>query len=86
MLRVFILIVLNFAFMNTILLCTGITLIIIGWLTLSWFAIKQINAQKEYEKFPQKREEIKSQLNRARWISRTIILIGMCVLAFTLLL
>lgn len=45
--------------MATILLYIGIALIVVGWLTLSWFAAKQMNAQKEYEKLPQKWEEVK---------------------------
>lgn len=45
--------------MATTLIYIGIALIIIGWLTLSYFAAKQIKAQKEYERLPQKWDEVK---------------------------
>ncbi len=72
--------------MTTILLYLGIALIILGWLTLSWFAVKQINAQKEYERFPQKWEEVKQALIYKRWICRSLIVLGIVVLIISLML
>lgn len=72
--------------MATVSLYIGIVLIVIGWLTLSWFAAKQINAQKEYERLPQKWEEVKQNLIHKRWICRSLIILGMIVLIIPLLL
>ncbi len=72
--------------MATILLYIGIALIVIGWLTLSWFAAKQMNAQKEYERLPQKWEEVKQNLIHKRWICRSLIILGLIVIIISLLL
>ena len=72
--------------MATILLYIGIALIVIGWLTLSWFAAKQMNAQKEYERLPQKWEEVKQSLIHKRWICRSLIILGLIVIIISLLL
>ncbi len=72
--------------MVTILLYIGIALIVIGWLTLSWFAVKQIRAQKEYERLPQKWEEIKQSLIHKRWICRGLIIFGLILLIISLFL
>lgn len=72
--------------MATILIFIGIALIIIGWLTLSFFATKQIKAQKEYERLPQKWEEIKQAFIYKRWICRGLIILGMIVLIISLFL
>ncbi len=70
--------------MSTILLYFGIALIIIGWLTMSWFAAKQITAQKEYERLPQKWEEVKQSLIHKRWIGRGLIILGLMVIIVSL--
>lgn len=70
--------------MDTILIYIGIALIIIGWLTLSVFAAKQINAQKEYERLPQKWEEVKQTFTYKRWICRGLIILGLIVLIISL--
>lgn len=72
--------------MATILLYIGIALIVVGWLTLSWFAAKQMNAQKEYERLPQKWEEVKQKLIHKRWICRSLIILGLIVIIISLLL
>lgn len=70
--------------MASILLYIGIALIIIGWLALAWFAAKQINAQKECERIPQKWNEIKQSLIHKRWICRCIIILGLVVIVISL--
>lgn len=72
--------------MATILLYIGIALIVVGWLTLSWFAAKQMNAQKEYDRLPQKWEEVKQKLIHKRWICRSLIILGLIVIIISLLL
>ena len=71
--------------MASVLLYIGIGLIIIGWGTLSWFAAKQLNAQKEYERLTQKWQEMKQKLIHKRWICRGIIMIGLISIAISLL-
>ncbi|MCM1076656.1 MAG: hypothetical protein NC411_04765 [Bacteroides sp.] len=71
--------------METFLLYFGIGLTVIGWLALSWFAAKQMKAQKEYERIPLKWEEVKRGLVRKRWICRVVILIGIIVILISLL-
>lgn len=65
--------------METTVLFIGIGIIIIGWLSLSYFAFKQIRAQKEYERLPQKWAEIKHSFVIKRWICRGIIIFGLVV-------
>lgn len=72
--------------MASILIYIGIALIIIGWLSLSFFAAKQIKAQREYERLPQKREEVKQAFIYKRWLWRGIIILGLIVLIVSLLL
>lgn len=72
--------------MATVLLYIGIALIVIGWLAFSWFAAKQMNAQKEYERFPQKWEEVKQNLIHKRWICRSLIILALIVIIISLLL
>ncbi len=71
--------------MSMILLYIGVALNIIGWLSLSYFAVKQIYAQKEYERLPQKWAEVKSGLLQKRWICRGLILLGIIILCISLL-
>ncbi|MCM1291708.1 MAG: hypothetical protein NC207_07245 [Bacteroides sp.] len=71
--------------MANILLYIGIALIIIGWVTLSWFAAKQLRAQKEYERLPQKWNEVKQSLIHKRFIGRTIIILGLILILISLL-
>lgn len=70
--------------MATILLYIGIALIVIGWLTLSWFAAKQVNAQKEYGRLPQKWEEIKRSLLHKRLICRGVVILGLIAIIISL--
>ncbi|MCI9607561.1 MAG: hypothetical protein HFJ94_05250 [Muribaculaceae bacterium] len=70
--------------MATILLYIGIVLIVIGWLSLSWFAAKQVNAQKEYGKLPQKWEEIKRNLLHKRLICRGVVILGLIAIIISL--
>ncbi len=70
--------------MATILLYIGIVLTVIGWLLLSWFAVKQMNLQKEYERFPQKWEEVKQNLIHKRWLCRSLIIFGLIVIIISL--
>ena len=70
--------------MATILLYIGIVLTVIGWLLLSWFAVKQMNLQKEYERFPQKWEEVKQNLIHNRWLCRSLIIFGLIVIIISL--
>lgn len=72
--------------MATTLLYIGIAIIIIGWLTLSWFASKQINAKARYEKTPAKWEEVKSAIIKKRWAGRVTIVLGMIVIIISLIL
>ena len=48
--------------MGTILMWTGIALIVIGWLALAWQASKRMAVKDELEKFPQKK--VTMQLHR----------------------
>ena len=41
--------------MGTILMWTGIALIVIGWMALAWQASKRMAVKDELEKFPQKK-------------------------------
>ena len=72
--------------MATILLYIGIALIVIGWLTLSWYAAKQLNSQKEYERLPKKWEEIKKNLIHKRWICRSLIILGLIIIIISMVL
>ncbi len=72
--------------MATVLLYIGIVLIVCGWIVLSLFAIKQMRAQKEYERLPQKWNEIKQSFIYKRWIARGIILVGMILLIISIIL
>ncbi len=71
--------------MAIILLYIGIALIVGGWLKLSFFAIKQINAQKEYDRLPQKWAEIKHGFIIKRWICRVLIILGMVAVVISML-
>lgn len=72
--------------MATVLLYVGIALTVAGWLALSWFAVKQISARKEYERLPQKWDEIKQTLMHKRNLCRYLIMSGLLVLIISLLL
>ncbi len=69
-----------------IVLFIGIALIVIGWLSLSWFATKQLSAQKKYERLPQKWEEVKRDLTHKRLVCRGIIIFGLIVIIISLML
>lgn len=71
--------------MATTLLYLGIAVIVMGWLSLSFFAGKQLSAQKHYERQPQKLGEIKQSTVCLRWISRGIILIGLMLIIISIL-
>ncbi len=71
--------------MATILLYIGIALIVAGWLSLSWLAARRIQTQKELERLPQRREELKRSYANKRWACRAIILLGMVVLILSLI-
>jgi len=72
--------------MTIVLLYIGIALIVGGWLTLAWFAAKQITAQKEYERLPQKWEEVRQNLIHKRQICRVAIIVGLLAIGIFLLL
>ncbi len=72
--------------MTTILLWVGIAIIVIGWLVLTTYAIRQLKAQKQYARMPQKWDEVKHDLMKKRMYGRLIIGAGIIVLLLTLLL
>lgn len=71
--------------MAEILLYIGIGLTVVGWFALSWFALKQIGAQKKYDRMPQKWAEIKQGLVHKRQLCRWVIIGGLVVVALSLL-
>lgn len=72
--------------MAKILLYIGIALIVGGWLALARYAGKQLAAQKEYERLPQKWHEIKQELIHKRMICRCSIIAGLIAIIISLLL
>lgn len=72
--------------MASFLLYIGIILIVVGWFTLSWFAAKQLKAQNQYGKLPQKWAEVKHGFVIRRWICRGIIISGLIVIIISTIL
>lgn len=71
--------------MSSVLLYIGIGLIVIGWLALACFAAKQLSARRQYERLPQKWEEVKHGLIRKRMISRGMVIAGLICIIISLL-
>ncbi|MDE6556612.1 MAG: hypothetical protein K2K55_06570 [Duncaniella sp.] len=66
--------------MASILLWTGIVLIVAGWLALSWQAFKAVSSKKELEKFPEKKHAMTLRRNYCRFA----IIAGIALLILSL--
>ena len=65
----------------TILLYTGITLTVIGWLALAWQGAKWMTTKKQIEQFPQEKERLTLRRNYCRFT----ILAGLMLLIIALI-
>lgn len=67
--------------MASILLWTGIVLIVIGWLALAWQASKRMAVKEDLEKFPEKKRTMLLHRNYCR----ATILAGILILMISLI-
>lgn len=63
----------------------GIGLVVIGWLTLAYFAAKQISAEKNYALQPHKWDEVRHSFITKRWMCRGIVILGILVIVISTL-
>lgn len=68
--------------MNSILLWTGIVLIVGGWIALAWQAAKWMRLKNELERFPERRKEMLLRRNYCRFT----IFAGLIIIMLSLVL